>query len=253
MKDLTLITCSYNTPKVTHTMLRSFFIKHRDLIDEMNLIVVENSTNNKTRKIFKDNNIKYIKNKGGTHSPSVDIALNKCKTKYALLLDTDIIFNASIEKLFKMFKQQKAQLMGEVCGSRGGYNLHTRVHPWFCFIDVGFIKKNKIKFHDEKRIIESGSQYFYKSDPLHPYPNNEKPYYDVGSTFFEDIESAKGKILNFVPKQGNPYLHIEGVSWSLKSANVNFNKLGESKEAWFNEQVYDKFKSINIKNFYRYK
>lgn len=249
MDDLTLITCSYNTPEITMTMLKTFFITH-SYLNKIKLIIIENSTNDLTQKELDAVGISYIKNPGGTHSPSVDIALDKCDTKYALLVDTDIIFNSSIEPLYLKMKEQNANLLGEVCGSRGGYLLHDRVHPWFCMIDVDFIKKHNIKFHDQKRIDETNSGYFYKSNPVHPDINNTEPYYDVGATFLEDIMKNNGRVLNFVPKNGVPFFHLEGISWQPNNINESFRRRGTYIKKLFMRDIYHKYKLIDINNFY---
>jgi len=50
MEDLTLISCSYNTPEVTITMLKSFFAHH----DSTSVLLKDNSTDNKTELLLKN-------------------------------------------------------------------------------------------------------------------------------------------------------------------------------------------------------
>ena len=199
MNNITLISCSYNTPLVTENMLKSFLNVH----EGVPILISENSTNTETKDILNKANIPYFDNTGGLHAPSVDLLLEKVETDYALLVDTDVIFMRSCGDLFESFKTNELSLMGEIAGDRGGKRLHKRVHPWFCFIDVQKIKENKIKFYDVERMRSRG-----------------EVRYDVGSSFFEDTRKAGLKIANV---KAEPYYfkHYEGMSWRV-------NRFGES-------------------------
>lgn len=204
MNDITLITCSYNTPSVTSNMLKSFTLLH----SECNILVADNSSNNETEKILKDSKIPYFRNDGGLHGPTVDLLLQKVSTKYALLVDTDVIFLKNHDDIFSQFESLDLTLMGHIEGDRGGKRIHKRVHPWHCFINVDKIKENQINFYDKKRMLEKGSI-----------------IYDVGSSFFEDVRSKKLKVANF---NGNNvyYKHYEGMSWRVNKFNKT-NKGGD--------------------------
>lgn len=245
MKDLTLITCSYETPQITETMLKSFKQLHPD-IEQMNLIVIENSRDNKTRKLLDSYNISYVTNKGGTHSKSMDKAFDLCKTKYALVVDTDIIFKAPISDLLVSIKSSGIDLCGIECGDRGGYKLMTRIHPWFMFVNIESIKKHNIKFHDDVRIEATRSQGFYNNVPI--TENTYKKMYDVGSTFYEDVKRAKLKIAN-VPIIQDWFKHYEGSSWQRKSGHKGFERLGNHVWELYQAEI-EKVKDVDITNFY---
>ena len=240
MDNLTLMSCSYNTPDVTLTMLRSFFSLH----DETKVWICDNSTNDDTQKLLEENKVPTIRNVGGLHSPSVDILLDTCKTDYALLVDTDVIFLKNHEDIFKQFKDADIALLGEVCGDRGGKELHYRVHPWHCFINVKQIKQFGIRFYDRDR-----------------QANKTGRIYDVGATFFEDIKKVGLKIGD-VRLQDNYYLHYEGMSWrTLKYGesngdidinpedthnDINLYKYGKMIERFYQIQI-PKYKDVTIK------
>jgi len=193
MDNLTLITCSYNTPQVTENMLKSFLSIHPNT----KVLISENSTNDETRCILAKYDIPFFVNSGGLHGPSVDLLLEKVKTDYALLVDTDIIFLRSCVPAFEEFKKNSLAIMGEIAGDRGGKKLHKRVHPWFCFIDLKKIRENGIKFFDAERMRSRG-----------------EIRYDVGSSFFEDIRKAKLLIGNLFG-EGYYFKHYEGMSWRV--------------------------------------
>ena len=241
MKDITLASCSYNTPIVTITMLKSFFKYH----DETNLLICENSTNEDTCFLLQKENVPFIKNKGGLHAPSVDLLIQNCKTKYMLLVDTDVIFLKSHNDIFEKFKENKLTLMGEICGDRGGKALYNRVHPWHCFIDIENIKTNNIKFFDINRLSN----------------NNFTKIYDVGASFFEDIKKHQLKIGN-VNLHNVYYKHYEGMSWRVNKFgnnngnidtvatdthnNQNLFKYGKMVEENYIRNEIEKFKSVKI-------
>ena len=245
-EDLTLITCSYNTPDVIITMLKSFIDKHSNYTDKFNLLLMENSTDDKTEILLKNNNINYIKNENLSHHKAVNNALKICKTKYALLVDSDIIFEQSIHKLYSLFKKENITLMGDICGNRGGYLLKPRVHPWFCFINIENIKKYNIQFFDQKRIDETKSNDFYNNIPILTNYDNKTELYDVGSTFFEDIAKNNLKICG-VNNITCFFKHYEGSSWHTKSNHVGFIELG-SKIADMYKSEIEKYKNIDINN-----
>jgi hypothetical protein len=193
MNNLTLISCSYNTPLVTENMLKSFLNIHPDT----KILISENSTNTETKDILEKGNVPFFLNSGGLHGSSVDLLLEKVDTDYALLVDTDVVFFRSCSELFESFKSNDLSLMGEIVGDRGGKRLHKRVHPWFCFINVKNIKSKGIKFYDEERLRSRG-----------------EIRYDVGSSFFEDIKKS-GLRIGEVKAEPYYFKHYEGMSWRV--------------------------------------
>ena len=115
-------------------------------------------------------------------------ALARCRTRYALLVDTDIVFRRSVLGPLDALRRHDLALLGEVCGDRGGFRLHPRVHPWFCLIDIDRIHANGIGFHDDERIRATGSEGFFGNVPL--AASTRERLYDVGATFYEDIDRA---------------------------------------------------------------
>ena len=244
--DITLITCSYNTPEITLTMLRSFLHYHNETV---NLIVIENSSNHLTANYLTIDQIPFVRTIGATHSPSVDKALKMCKTKYALVVDTDIIFKKNIFPLYQTMANNNIHLMGEVCADRGGFKLHNRVHPWFMLVDVEWINSNGINFHPtDDRISKTNSDGFYNNIPL--AQNTGNMMYDVGATFFEDIISKGGNIIN-AENITNWYIHFEGMSWHNVTDNEILKRDNNTKLSIYN-QYYNRFRNISLKNKFNF-
>ncbi len=226
-------------------MLKSFSKLHDG---KHNIIIMENSTNEETSKLLDGLNVGYIRTVGRTHSPSINEALTMCDTKYALIVDSDIVFTQPIDKLLSVMENNNGAMMGEVCGSRGGFIIKDRIHPWFCLVDVSQIRKARIKWHDQKRIDESCSGYFFNSVPINPIKGNVIPFYDNGSTFYEDVVKSGLKVLS-APGVVKYFTHYEGSSWHRFSDNEAFKDWGEKVYQEF-KIAHDYFKDINIKDKY---
>lgn len=194
MDDLTLISCSYNTPDVTLAMLKSWMYVHNRT---QKCIICDCSTNNDTKILLEENNVPYVSFPGMTHGTGVNELIRLCKTKYALLVDTDVVFLQDHNKVFQQFKEMDLTIMGKVEGDRGGKAIYNRVNPWHCFINVSHIKDSNITFFDEERMKKSLT---------------ESKIYDVGSTFFEDVKQQGYKIGN-VDLSKSLFFHFEGMSW----------------------------------------
>jgi hypothetical protein len=108
-------------------------------------------------------------------------------------------------------EDHKVQLMGEICGDRGGFHIHKRVHPWWCLVDMNFIREHKIQFVDFERIKSSHSESFVITSKLADPRDRRLFYYDAGSTMYEDVINNHGITADI--GDDLPYVHIEGASW----------------------------------------
>lgn len=226
-------------------MLRSFVFHNPKYIQP--IVISENSTDEETTRRLSECEITFLRNPGGSHAQTVDAVLREVKTPYALVVDTDIIFNDNIESLVDTAIRQKITLMGEVCGSRGGYNLFPRVHPWFMIVNVNDLRKHEIKFYSPERIEATDSTGFYKNVPIQPYTNTKK--YDVGATFYEDIQNAGLKIYDF---KADPeyFTHLEGMSWHLFTGKAEYiQRGGYMYRLW--EKLITPYKNIEIKGRFK--
>jgi hypothetical protein len=208
--------------------------------------IVDNSTNDETANLLNENEIKFNRMVGGSHFNGVQTMLNNIQTKYLLLVDTDVIFKKDLTDIVNFFIDGKYTIMGEACGDRGGQPLFTRIHPWFCLIDVENVRARKIPFVNMPKIRATGSEQYYGSVPLIGSARNKK--YDVGATFLEDIIQSGLRAYN---KKLDPeyYFHYEGMSWRGNSGIPQL--INAQKENEINYQVdYEKFKDVDIKGWF---
>lgn len=213
MTDFTLVTCSYNTPEITVAMLKSFAQHHRDYLP-VRLLVMENSTDERTAELLEKNSIPFLRFSGQPHSRAIDAALQLIQTTYTAFVDSDVIFLTTIEPLFQEMRESGATIMGERQGDRAGFHLHPRIAPYFMLVNMKNIRKHNIPFHDDARIDVSGSRGFYNMTPTVPDP--QKCYYDVGATFYEDIIRA-GLRAQPVPELTRYVFHATALSWGARA------------------------------------
>lgn len=197
--DITILTCNYNTPELIVNMLKSV---KQTCSQIPNLVVMNTST--EVSDILDVNKIPYFNYRGGIHGEAVNLGFKKIKTRYVLLVDSDILFIKDFKPAFDKFKSLNLAIMGKVVGDCAGKLLYPRVEPWYCFIDLNILKSKKIEFFDRDRSIK--------------IPNTRM--YDVGSTMFEDITNA-GLLIGDANLE-NYFTHFGGMSWREQKYNPNF-------------------------------
>lgn len=207
--DITLLTCVHNTPFLIEPLFKSFE-KHNGNLG-FKTVVAWTSNDlvimDEEEEIFKKLDIeKVICCPGMVHGEAVNWSLKQIDTRYVLLVDSDILFFKSVEKIYQKIVDGGFVLGGEVVGNRGGKSLYPRVQPWFCFIDLKFLKENNIIFFDFKRTKKSKEE--------------GGRVYDIGATMFEDVINRGGTIANF-SVENNHFKHYEGMSWHSQKYNPN--------------------------------
>lgn len=203
-----------------------------------NLQIYENSPENFTfnRYVLDQYKIPYINNPGGTHAETMNRALLELDSHYALLLDSDCFLKAPVSEYVRNMEEHNIQLMGEICGDRGGFHIHKRVHPWWCLVDMDFIRKNQIQFVDFERITASHSESFVITSRLCEQRDKRNFYYDAGSTMYEDVLNNGGIAADI--GDDLPYIHLEGASW--RRDFDAYRKVVENQDMWL-KHMYQMF------------
>lgn len=200
--NLTILTSNFNTNHQTPNLLKSLVTVVKDL---PKAIVINTSTVPECELPLQFEGIPYYNFRGGIHGEAVNLGLRKVKTRYVLLVDSDVIFLKDFFPAFERFKETGCALMGKVTGDCGGKLLYPRVEPWYCFMDLHQLKAHKIEFFDRERSKKSKS---------------EERVYDIGSTLFEDIEKF-GLTIADVDLEGKYFKHYGGMSWHTQKFNPN--------------------------------
>lgn len=209
--SLKIIICSYKANEAFSTCL---FLLSKYGIKNNELLIYENSPEDYdlNRKLLDKYKINYINNPNGTHADTMNRALIECTSDYALLLDSDCFCLEDPRPICQYIVERRhLQLFGDICGDRGGFHIHKRVHPWYCFVDLNFIKHFNIQFVDFERIKKSGSESFVDTKLLASQRNPDGFYYDAGSSMYEDVIMNGGICADIGDRK--PYIHVEGSSW----------------------------------------
>lgn len=192
MEDLTIVTCNCDTSDLIINLKRSIE-KHCSVLPK--ILVIDTGE-------LSMMGIQNIKMLNTSHGNAVNAAFDLVKTRYMLLVDSDVLFLKDIKQPYEKFKEGGFVLMGEVVGDRGGKSLYPRVNPWFCFIDLEQLKEHNINFYDHHRTKEMKSERIY----------------DIGSTMFEDVINAELTVAD--ARMENKYFkHYEGMSWRVQKYN----------------------------------
>lgn len=228
--DLTIVICAYKATsalKLCLHQLARYAFKNKDLL------IYENSPVDYTlnREFLNQYGISYINNPGGSHADTLNRALlTDIKTKYALILDSDCFCINDPRFYVDYAMRHNIQLYGEICGDRGGYHIHHRVQPWYCIVDVNFIKTHNIQFVDFERIKQTHSESFVKKELLASARNKNGYYYDAGSSMFEDVINNDGICADLGDKL--PYVHLEGASWRCDTKE--YKLIYDEQKQWLN-------------------
>lgn len=223
MSNLTILTCNYNTSDLVVKLTKSIKATSQDM---PKLVVINTSTDPEEDKILSNYNINYYNFSGGLHGEAVNLGFKKVKTRYVLLVDSDVIFKQDFQKPFEYFKKHGFALMGKVVGDVAGKSLHPRIEPWYCFIDLDQLKKHKIEFFDAERTRNSRG--------------GDQKVYDIGSTMLEDVINAGLKVGDVSTLENKYFKHYGGMSWRVQK----FNHLDKDTDVDFggthpNPQLYD--------------
>ena len=204
MEDLTIVVCNHDTPDLITNLMVSIAKTCENIPAMLVISTGKFPLLNPIKPLWKTHYIPHT-----SHGDAVNESFNLVKTRYMLLVDSDVLFLKDFYNPFEKFKEGGFALMGEVVGDRGGKSLYPRVNPWFCFIDLEQLKEHDIKFYDH-----------YRTETSKRKLSNPNRVYDIGSTMFEDVINSGLTVAD--AKMENKYFkHYEGMSWRVQKYDPN--------------------------------
>lgn len=184
--NVTLITANFNKATLTRAMLMSLLKKgvlpRITIIDNSNSEFYDLSEAERSVGISLIDNRHYrlTKNWGvgelsKNHAHSLDYALGKVQTEWAVICDNDILFRPSIIEIFDSLNTTQYDVIGEV-----GFDAvrPDRLFPYLCFIRMDIFKKYSVQYFDPDRCMALG----------HDEHGSLCHLYDTGYSFYEDIQ-----------------------------------------------------------------
>jgi len=233
MKDVTLITINWNQQKVMELLLKSF-VKFHYKNEKLNLLLVDNGSDDNSKQWLIENNIPFISlNENIGHEQAINHIYPMIKTKYALIVDTDILFLKNVYDEYLPLFNEETKLIGEYLDSNP--QLVPRVGAWFFFYDIEAMRnKNVNTFRD-----------------------TENWSYDVGSWQTEKIIQNGFKI-HKIPLVGghqdrdiygmvyDTHIHFVRVSWNLNNHGDRTDEVLKRRK--FIIDKVNEYSDIDLKN-----
>jgi glycosyltransferase involved in cell wall biosynthesis len=193
MNDVTAITVVCNTPEIFDTMYRAFRKFHR----QTPLIVIDNSDAKIQPKIAAYASdittvYQFVENIG--HGRGLNFAIQKVKTKYVLIMDTDtIILKDPVKEMLKLFTPETYGVGCITEVGKDGYDFRAfkshkvpipYLHPFFAMIRVS-------EFFKHKPFVHHGAPWYKVAVELHEINQSNKIIHFNGLKAFDKAPDGR--------------------------------------------------------------
>lgn len=236
MKDVTLISVNWNQQPAMEVMLKSYLANHY-AGEQMNVLIADNGSTDGSRGWLKEQGVPCIEMTSNIgHENATNELYAKVKTKYCLLVDTDIEFTGSIEGYLDYLMGDciaVGELIGEITLSCG--KIKPRLGAWLILFDIEKARSSGIDVFRDPAVTDWS--------------------YDVGSWFFEKV-LEKGFTCEYFPRLKHEaevayydkFIHYGSVSWNMDRPEHGnrVREINEKRE--FIKQRVESFNYIDIKD-----
>ncbi len=240
MKNCTLVTVNWSQQDAMLLMLKSYVAEHYKG-EKLNLLVFDNGSEDESRWKLHEAGIEYsfaIKNIG--HENGINELYKQVKTKYALLVDTDIRFKESIESYLDLLNDNciaVGEQVGELNAAWG--TIKPRLGAWLILFDIEKCREAGINIFRDPEVTDWS--------------------FDVGSWWFQEILKA-GFTYHNIPRKTDhfdpiaiydKFIHYGGVSWSLERPD-HANRIREiTEKRELIKKTLEEYSYIDIKNKFK--
>lgn len=185
LKDISVVTCNYNTPEFTRRMAESLFYH---LNQRITMIIMDNGKDHPLN--FSDYHTYNVYNntchsitpdhRQGSHDHchAVDYAIkNLVSTKWVVISDNDVVYKPTVKGFLENL-DESVDCYGEI-----GWD-HTppdRIFPYFCVINRDKFIADNMDYYDPDRLLK------YHMDGM--YIQQEYNFMDTGYSFYEDAKA----------------------------------------------------------------
>lgn len=172
--NITAITVVYNTPRLAASAINSV----KQFYPNMPIIVVNGSTD---KHDYSGNNVVvYNLEKNIGHGKGIHFGLEKCKTRYALLFDSDTKMKSPcLDRMKKLIRGKYG--VGHVCKINDqGHNSEEGIkylHPYFALINV-------VMYNSWHRSIHHGAPLIKAMKEIHEAGMSERLLVDFPVSYF---------------------------------------------------------------------
>ncbi len=141
MEDLTILTVFWNQQKAVELCLKTY-VKHHYSDIPLKCLFVDNGSTDGTKNWLRKNEIPFIdlpRNVG--HQEVINLMWNKVQTRYLLLVDSDVEFQANVFEYLTFLTGDCVSVGTELHNPP----LHPRIGPWFWLLDLHRIKNSGVR------------------------------------------------------------------------------------------------------------
>lgn len=240
-KDITLVVVNWNQRPCIELLLKSY-VKHHWIGNPLKLVLIDNDSDDGSVEWLKENDVPFYRSPTNVgHENALNLAY-ACyiKTKYALLVDSDVQFMDYAHDYVKNLDNIIISA-GELIDKNfiNETKIKDRISPWFTLFDY-------------ERVLEAG---------ISTFRTNEDWTYDVGSEFYERITKAGFQNFNIERLPGNQdddlismkyekFRHWGKVSWDVFDHLDRVTEIVKRREAILEE--LKSYPDIDLKGKFTY-
>lgn len=227
--DVTLIVVNWNQRPCIELLLKSY-CQHHYIGSPLKLILFDNGSEDGSKEWMLENDIPFISSSVNIgHENALNKIYNQIKTRYALLVDSDVQFKGYVFDYLDNLDNIVVSA-GELIDKNyiNGTKIKDRISPWFTLFNY-------------ERVKEAG---------ITTFRANEDWTYDVGSEFYENIVRAGFQNFNIDRLPGDQdndlismkyekFRHWGKVSWDVFEHLDRVTEIVKRREAILGElKVY---------------
>ena len=205
MDNITLVCVGWNQRKALELMLKSYVFNHF-YGGVLKAIIVDNGSTDGSKEWLVENEIPFISLNGNIgHEQAINYIYPLIKTKYALIVDTDIEFLRNVYGEYMHLLNDETKLIGDyIIGDQLNAPVKPRVGAWFYLFDIEAMRGHGVNtFRDSSDWSYDVCSWMTEKILQHGYKIHHVPRLN------EDIDHE------LISMQYPTHNHIGKVSWDI--------------------------------------
>lgn len=233
--DLTLMLVNWQTLPCVQLALKTYYLHHKNG-SPLHIAMADNGSTDGSKEWLRENNIPFLDSPDNIgHEQMINHLYPDIKTKYCLLIDTDVIFHSNCYNYLYYLSDSVIAAGDLIRGDNLGSEIKPRLGAWWIIFDIDACRTIGItKFRD-----------------------TEDWSYDCGSHFYERIW-MNNKSVHIIPRlpghidydilgmKYGTHSHLGKMSWNLNNHSDRTDEVNRRK-AYVLEQLKN-YEDIDLKN-----
>lgn len=240
MNDITLVCVNWNQQPCVELLLKSY-VKRHFIGSKLKLLLVDNGSKDGSKEWLNLMGVPFVDfNNNHGHENALNMIYGDIKTKYVMLVDTDVEFLGNVFS-YVMEMKDGCISVGELIDKNymNDIKIKDRISPWFWMFDYEAMREIGV---DTFRTKEDWT-------------------YDVGSEYWEKMVSAGYTNYNLIRKSGNQdndlvsmqydkVSHFGKVSWDIETKHGDRKTEVERRRHYIRERL-ELYKDVDLTNKFR--